>query len=260
MCRYNERMLVLTSPAKSLDFSSKWKSVEASEPEFAADAGELVRILAGMSAKEIGDLMKISPKLSKVNLERFGEWQEMHTSISSKPAILAYVGDIFKQMKPQKYDVSEQMYAQRTIRIVSGLYGLLRAYDLIQPYRLEMKTKLAGEGFEDLYGFWGSKLTERLNTEIAEGGHELVVNLASREYAKAIDLERLNASVVTVEFKDKKDGKYKTVGILAKKARGVMMEYLVQNKIEDENGVVGFVGGGYKLDQRMVDKWVFTRG
>lgn len=248
-------MLILTTSAKTLDFESELPKTLVSTPRFMEMSKRLVKKLRGMTRSEFRRMMGVSEDLARVNMERYRQWR----GSGGRPAILAYKGDIFREMRPEGYGEKEQVYAQESVRIVSGLYGLVRAYDLIEPYRLEMVTKLAVSGHENLYEFWGETLTESINKDIKNGKHKMVFNLASKAYGKVVDFDGVKAPVVTAEFVQKRAGKLENVGILAKKARGMMMEYLITNRIMVRERVEEFAGGGYGLVEKTEDKLVFAR-
>ncbi len=253
-------MLVITSPAKTQDFESDWESVVESECEFLDEASELCAALRKYSVRELTEVLGVSQKLAELNHDRFRDWKKSdHKENVAKPAILAYRGDIYRQLRVDDYSGDLQRFMQARLRIVTGFYGLLRPYDLILPYRLEMKTKLKVGKSKDLYQFWGDKLTKFLEKDVRKTMASCVVNLASGEYYKAIDFAGLSVPVVDVEFRQKRDGKLVNVGILAKKARGQMIEYMMQKKADSLDDLEKFGVDGYRLHSRKDTVMVFVR-
>lgn len=252
-------MLILTSPAKTQDFESSWETqIEPTKPQFLTDASKLIEILQKKSKKKLQGILGVSEKLVEENYERYQNWEKSHKLVNSKPALLAYKGDIYRQFKANGFSKSEQVYAQKSLRIITGLYGILRAYDLIQPYRLEMKTDLETNKESDLYEFWGKKLTNQLNKDIRDQNHKLVLNLASKEYSHSISFKDLKADYVTVEFKQTKNGTTKNYGILSKFARGVMIDWCIKNKVKTLEKLKQFDMNGYRLEQETLHKLLFV--
>lgn len=254
-------MLILTSPAKRLDFESDWaEDVSAtSQPTFLAEANTIARKLAQLSQDQLAKTLSISQSLAELNTHRFQNWQTQPTKNSAKPAILAYQGDVYQQLTPKNYSPAQQTNAQHSLRIISGLYGILKPYDLIQPYRLEMKTKLKVETGSTLVEFWRPKLTTALNTAIANHKHQVVLNLASQEYAAAIDFSSLTAPVITVNFKYQRQGKLKSIGILAKRSRGQMIQFLISRTISDRHQLADFQTLGYQLQAETATSLTFVQ-
>jgi len=245
-------VLIVVSPAKSLDFESSLPTRKHSEPLMLDRAGELVEIMAAKSPEEIGSMMSISGELAEVNWERFQNWQPPFTPKNARPAVLAFNGDVYLGLDA-RHTFSERdfTHAQKTLRILSGLYGVLRPLDLIQPYRLEMGSKLTTTHGRDLYSFWGDQITDALNRDLAASpGSPALVNLASNEYFGAVDPDRLEARVVTPAFLDSKDGgDYKTISFFAKRARGAMAGWIIQNRVKSVRGLRGFDSLGYRFDE-----------
>lgn len=252
-------MLIITSPAKTLDFKSNWNKELAKNGRFIKEAVELVSSLSQLSQKQLQNLFGVSEKIAKLNYERYQAWEEVHNTENSKPAILVYDGDIYKELRRDQYQQPEIKYAQNSLRIISGLYGILRAYDLIQPYRLEMKTKLKTKKAQDLYDFWGTKLTDQLNEDVKLYGSSYLVNLASNEYAKAVDLKKINCDVLEIEFRQKHGGELKNYGILAKKARGMMIDFMIKNKVRTPEELQAFAREGYKYTETKAGKLFFVK-
>lgn len=252
-------MLIITSPAKRMDYESKWESKIITKPLFLKYSSQIASVLKKMDQKKLQKIMQISESIAELNYYRFRFWQKKHDTIGSRPAILTYNGDIFREMTPKTYTLSQQKHAQESVRIISGLYGLVRPYDLIQPYRLEMNVKVSVGKSKDLYTFWSDILTDYINEEIRQAKHKLLLNLASEEYYKAIDMTKIKgAKVLEVLFLKKKNGVDENVGILAKKARGMMIEWIIKNDIREEKDLVRFNTKGYKLKSKTSEKLVFV--
>lgn len=252
-------MLVLTSPAKTLDFTNPFKADITTKPEFLAEASVLVEHLRTLSVSTLQKLMGISEELATLNYQRFQEWSEHHTRANSRPAIVAYQGDIYEQLHEPSYTSSQQQYLQNFLRIISGLYGLLMPYDQIQPYRLEMKTSLQLGIYKNLYEYWGDKLTNHLVETVKKENINYIINLASEEYARAVRFEKLPVSTIQIDFRYIKNGKDTVIGLLAKKARGMMIEYMVQNRVRTPTELEKFSVDGYSLTEKKKDRIVFTK-
>ncbi len=242
-------MLAVISPAKNLDYASPLVTVRYSQPEFLDDAEELIEQLKLLAPEEVGELMKLSKKLSILNANRYQSWRRPMTPADARPAILAFNGDVYVGLDAKSLSETDFSYAQDHLRILSGLYGLLKPLDLMQPYRLEMGTPLVTGRGANLYAFWGDKITQAVNNAVEQQDCSVLVNLASSEYSKSIRLDRLEATVVTPQFKDEKNGRYKTISFFAKKARGMMAAYLIKNRIESPQGLTGFRAAGYRFSE-----------
>ncbi len=257
-------MLIVVSPAKSLDYESPLATKKFSEPEMLDRSEELVSIMATKSPDEISSLMSVSPALGELNFTRFQDWERPFTTENARPALLAFNGDVYTGMDAaNSFSERDFTHAQKTLRILSGLYGVLRPLDLMQPYRLEMGTGLKNPHGRNLYDFWGTRIAEKLNADIAASpGAKVLVNLASNEYFGAVDTGHLDAPTVAPVFLDAKgDGDYKIVSFFAKKARGVMSAWIIQNRISARKALVEFDGMGYSYDadRSTADKPVFIR-
>jgi cytoplasmic iron level regulating protein YaaA (DUF328/UPF0246 family) len=257
---------ILLSPAKTLDFETPTNIKRFSRPEFLSDAERLIQQLRQLSAREISSLMKISDKLGELNASRYQTWQPNFDTTNAKQALLAFQGDVYQGMNVDSYEQPDFDFAQEHLRILSGLYGILRPLDLIQPYRLEMGTKLAHAKLQDLsantlYEFWSDKLTRAINRQVEKLDSKIIVNLASNEYFKAVDATLLKGEIVTPVFKDWKNGKYKIISFYAKKARGMMASYMIENKIKDPQDIKNFAEAGYQFNAELSDdnNLVFTR-
>jgi cytoplasmic iron level regulating protein YaaA (DUF328/UPF0246 family) len=254
-------MLIVISPAKTLDFETAPTTAIHSQPEFVEDSEKLVRKLRTFSRKKLMALMGISKNLAELNYERYLEWEpEFHTG-NSKQAVLAFKGDVYQGLEAETLSEEELEFAQEHLRILSGLYGLLRPLDLIRPYRLEMGTKLPVRRKKDLYDFWGDRLTQKLNAHLAEAGIDTLVNLASNEYFDSLQPAGIDARIITPTFLDQKNGRYKPISFFLKKARGLMTSYIIRNKLTDPEDLRDFDFGGYYFspEHSEGDKWVFLR-
>jgi uncharacterized protein len=254
-------MLVLISPAKTLDFETPSRIKRFSQPDFLADTEKLVKQLRQLSPSEISALMKISNKLGELNADRLGTWQPTFDDTNAKQALLAFQGDVYQGMAVDSFSPEDFDFAQEHLRILSGLYGVLRPLDLIQPYRLEMGTKLAHEKLQDLSANTLYELTQSLNQQLAQLDQKTIINLASNEYFSAVKPKLLQGEVITPVFKDWKNGQYKIISFYAKKARGMMASYIIKNRIQDPEKIKGFAEAGYGYNDELSEakNLVFTR-
>jgi cytoplasmic iron level regulating protein YaaA (DUF328/UPF0246 family) len=252
-------MKLVISPAKSLDFESNLPTTKSSEFCFSAEAQRLNKILKKKSPRSLSKLMSISDNLGQLNYERNQEWSLPFTNENSRQAMYAFNGDVYRGLDAYNINTSKLEKAQDTIRIISGLYGILKPLDLIQPYRLEMGTKLTIGRNKNLYEFWRKKVTQALNEELEEG--ELFLNLASNEYFKAIDTKVLKVPVINISFKEFKNGQYKTIGFFAKFARGLMSRYIIDTNAQTLEDIKGFNYDNYALSDALSSEkeLVFTR-
>lgn len=240
-------MLILSSPAKTLDFEKPYRAKFITQPQFLSEAEKIVATLRRFSPKDLKKLMNVSDAIADLNYTRFQKWVKKHDKGNARPAVVAYQGDIYEQLHEASYTELQQEYLQKSLRIISGLYGLLKPYDLIEPYRLEMGIPIPVRNKSTLYDFWSDKLTEALNDEITKQNAQYVINLASQEYAKAIQLEKLRVPAVNILFLQKKKGKVVNIGLLAKRARGMMIDYLVTHRVNDLKGVTQFKRDSYAV-------------
>jgi cytoplasmic iron level regulating protein YaaA (DUF328/UPF0246 family) len=238
-------MKIVLSPAKSLDYESELPTDKATQPRFLDEAETLNNTLAKKSKDELKALMDISQNLADLNYERYQKFSTPFTKDNARPCIYAFNGSAFKEL--DAYTIDHVDFLQDSLRILSGMYGLLRPLDLMQPYRLEMGTKMQVNGHDRLYDFWDDSLTEALNNEMDDD--ELFVNLASKEYFKSLQPDTLNADVITPKFKDFKNGDLKVIGFYAKKNRGTMTRYLVENEVDSYEGLLGFNGNDYSYSE-----------
>lgn len=254
-------MIAVISPAKSLDMESKSPISTHTDAQLLSRSEELIEICRGLSKADIEGLMKISPKLAELNFERFQEWTPDMASGVVKQAVFSFTGDVYQGLDAGSLPEIALDYLQEHLFILSGLYGLLKPLDLIKAYRLEMGTKLENSNGKNLYAFWGVEITNILNAALAAEGSGILVNLASNEYFKAVKVKELNAEIVTPQFKDYKDGKLKMISFYAKKARGLMLRYIVENKIETVEELKHFDvdGYGYSASLSTEKELVFTR-
>jgi cytoplasmic iron level regulating protein YaaA (DUF328/UPF0246 family) len=241
-------MLFVLSPAKTLDYDTPPATSRHTMPDFIDEAAELVSILKAKSPSDIAELMSLSDSLAALNVARYGSWSPRFTADNSKQAALAFNGDVYEGLDAPSLDEAGLGYLQDHLRILSGLYGVLRPLDWMQPYRLEMGTRLANARGKDLYAFWGDLVTDALNAELAKRDCKVLINLASEEYFKAVRPRRLKAPVITPVFEDWKNGAYKVISFHAKRARGLMMRYAAQHGITDPGNLKGFDREGYAFD------------
>jgi cytoplasmic iron level regulating protein YaaA (DUF328/UPF0246 family) len=220
-------------------------------PDFLDSSNELIKNLRKLSKEEISSLMSLSHKLTELNYDRYKKFSTPFTNDNAKQAGYAFKGDVYDGLEFEKLNTSDVAYASEHLRMLSGLYGMLRPLDLIQPYRLEMSTKLKNKRGKDLYAFWGDKITAKLNEELATQENKTVINLASNEYSKAVKLKSLDAKVITPIFKEYKNGEYKMVMLFAKRARGMMANYIISNRIDNYEELKNFKEGDYKYSPKL---------
>lgn len=254
-------MRIVISPAKTLDFETAPVTDQYSQPDWLDDSQQLIDELRLLSQADVATLMKLSDKLAALNMARFGSWSTPFTTDNAKQALLAFKGDVYTGLDAESFSDQDFDFAQQHLRILSGLYGLLKPLDLIQPYRLEMGTKFANQRGKDLYQFWDNKLTDALNQEFNEQAEPILVNLASNEYFKAVKVKALQARVITPVFKDWKNGQYKIISFYAKKARGLMSAYIIKNQLTEPEQLKGFDLDGYYFSEEHSkgDQWCFLR-
>ncbi len=254
-------MLLVVSPAKNLDYESPVATEQFSQPALLKHSKVLIKKCKTLTPADISSLMGISDKLAGLNAARFGQWSTPFTPENSRQAVLAFNGDVYAGLDAKTFSEADFAFAQQHMRILSGLYGLLKPLDLMQAYRLEMGKKLDNERGSNLYQFWGDIITEHLNAAIAEQGDNILINLASNEYFKAVNKKVLQAEVITPAFKDWKNGQYKMISFFAKKARGLMARYIIENQISDIEKLKAFDVAGYQYSEEFSKgtDWVFTR-
>ena len=254
-------MLFVVSPAKNLDYDSPLATDKYSQPELLDESQILIDRCVQLSPADISSLMGISDKLAGLNAARFGEWSQPFTPDNARPAVLAFNGDVYTGLDAKTLSENDFDFAQQHMRILSGLYGLLKPLDLMQAYRLEMGSKLDNVRGTNLYQFWGNIITDKLNQALIDQGDNILINLASNEYFKAVKKKDLKADVITPAFKDWKNGQYKMISFFAKKARGLMARYIIENKVTNVEQLKKFDSAGYQFDADLSqgNDWVFTR-
>lgn len=254
-------MLLVISPAKNLDYETPATTKQSTTPDFLDQAQLLIEELRGLAPQDVSQLMSISDKLGVLNYDRFQQWSLPFSADNAKQAALAFNGDVYTGLNAESFKADDFKFAQKHLRILSGLYGLLRPLDLMQAYRLEMGTKFENQRGKNLYEFWGDRITLALNQQLQSLNSEVLVNLASNEYFKAVKAKTLNATIVTPVFKDWKGDKYKIISFYAKKARGLMCAYAINHRITNAEQLKGFDVDGYAYNEAMSSEkeWVFTR-
>ncbi|BAP41422.1 putative uncharacterized protein [Pseudomonas sp. StFLB209] len=254
-------MLMVISPAKTLDFETPPTTTRHTLPQYLDHSQQLITQLRELTPPQIAELMHLSDKLAGLNAARFGSWNPDFNLANAKQALLAFKGDVYTGLAAETLNEAGLDYAQQHLRMLSGLYGLLRPLDLMQPYRLEMGTRLANARGKDLYAFWGIRISEWLNQALADQGDDLLLNLASTEYFSAVKRSALQARVIDTEFKDFKNGQYKIISFYAKKARGMMSRFVIDERIQSPEALQGFDVQGYyySAEQSTANKLVFLR-
>ena len=253
-------MLIIISPAKTLDITSEITTKISSEPEFLKQTEQLISVLKKKSAKAISKLMNISHNLGQLNYERFQQWDGANAK-DSRQAVFMFNGDVYTGLKINEFSEDGLLYTQNHLRILSGLYGILKPLDTIQPYRLEMGSKLTVGRKKNLYEFWGKQLTDSLNDSISTQGDDVLINLASNEYFNVIDKSKLKAKIITPVFKDFSNGEYKVISFFAKKARGMMSRFILQNRVYEVEQLKLFEEDGYFYNDKLSKngQLLFTR-
>ncbi|HIF9081272.1 TPA: peroxide stress protein YaaA [Photobacterium damselae] len=238
-------MLIVVSPAKTLDYESPLVTEQYTLPELTEHSQQLIEVCRELTPMDIARLMKVSDKIAGLNAARFAEWVPTFTPENARPAMFAFKGDVYTGLAAETMTAKQIAYAQQHFRMLSGLYGLLRPLDLMQPYRLEMGTKLENPRGANLYQFWGNIITDKVNLALAEQGDDNLVNLASNEYFKSVKPKQVKGTIVTPVFKDAKKGQYKVISFYAKKARGLMARYIIDNQIDSIEKLKEFDAAGY---------------
>ena len=254
-------MLMIISPAKTLDYEHPSPTPEFTMPDLLERSQQLINLLQEKDSFEIAEFMKISMKLADLNSARFRAWHTPFTTVNAKQALFAFKGDVYTGLNADTLDKESTAFAQKHLRILSGLYGLLRPLDLMQAYRLEMGTKLINKHGNNLYDFWGSLITEKLNQAVNEQGDNTLINLASNEYFKAVKPNLLDAELITPQFKEKRGESYKIISFSAKKARGLMCRYIIDNQIDKPEAIKAFNLEDYSYNPMLSEgnQWVFSR-
>jgi cytoplasmic iron level regulating protein YaaA (DUF328/UPF0246 family) len=254
-------MLMVISPAKDLDYQSPLSVTAFTQPALLDQSLELMPYCRTLTPAQLSSLMHISDKLAGLNAARFAQWSTPFTPDNARQALFAFNGDVYQGLQASSLKQKELDYAQQHLRILSGLYGVLRPLDLMQPYRLEMGTSLENGRGKNLYQFWGDRISTELNQQLEQLNSGMLLNLASQEYFKAVDKKALKAKVLNVEFKDFKNGQYKIISFFAKKARGLMARYVIEQQIDQVEGLKQFNSAGYQFSstESKADTLVFTR-
>ena len=253
-------MLAILSPAKTLDYETPLKTKLNSQPIYGRESNQLIKTLRTFEPFEVASLMKISDKLADLNHKRYVEWRNKPAESKTRPAALAFKGDVYQGLEAESFNDNDLKFAQRHLRILSGLYGLLRPLDVIQPYRLEMGTKLKTSKGQNLYDYWGTKLTDGLNEALKESKEGTLVNLASNEYFGAVQPELLEGSLLNIGFKEKRNGQLKFVSFSAKKARGLMANFIIKERVKKPDDLKSFDLEKYRFNAKMSSEleWTFS--
>ena len=244
-------MIILISPAKKLDFDTLPTTKKFTQPRFLDDSQVLIDQLKHFAPHELSSMMKLSDKLAVLNAGRYDAWKTPFNIKNAKQSVLAFKGDVYEGMEAETLDQDGLDFAQHHLRILSGLYGILRPLDLMQAYRLEMGSKLKNKRGKNLYEFWGDSITQQINKDLATSGNDLVINLASNEYFKSVKKKELNGELITPAFKDWKNGEYKMISFFAKKARGMMTRFIIDNRIDIPKELLGFNRADYKYNEHL---------
>lgn len=254
-------MLMLLSPAKTLDYQTEVSTHEYTQPQYLDEAEILVRQLQGLSPNQLAQLMKLSDKLAALNLARYASWSRPFTPDNTRQAILAFKGDVYIGLQAEDFSPEHFEFAQQHLRILSGLYGILRPLDLMQAYRLEMGTPLTRLLGKDLYAFWGERITQWINEELEAQNEPFLLNLASNEYFKVIKRSLVRAQIIDTEFRDQKDGQYKIISLYAKRARGLMARYVIEHQLTHPDDLCSFDSEGYYYSAKhsSTERMVFLR-
>jgi len=254
-------MLAILSPAKTLDYETPLKTKLNSQPIYGRESNQLIKTLRTFEPFEVASLMKISDKLADLNHKRYVEWRNKPAESKTRPAALAFKGDVYQGLEAESFNDNDLKFAQRHLRILSGLYGLLRPLDVIQPYRLEMGTKLKTSKGQNLYDYWGTKLTTGLNEALKESKERTLVNLASNEYFGAVQPKLLEGSLLNIGFKEKRNGQLKFVSFSAKKARGLMAKFIIKERLKNPDDLKNFDLEDYKFNKKLSSEldWTFSR-
>ncbi len=254
-------MLIVVSPAKTLDYESALPTTDFSKPDFLKQSQLLINRLKDFSALDLSELMHISTKIADLNVERNHQWKTPFTAKNARPAVFAFKGDVYTGLDAYTMTDKNLAFAQQHFRMLSGLYGLLRPLDLMQPYRLEMGSKLDTSFGKNLYEFWDMQITDAINKQLKAINSDTLINLASNEYFKAVKPKKIKGTIITPVFKDYKNGEYKMIGFYAKKARGLMSRYIIDHELTDIEDIKNFDREGYEFKPALSEgnNWVFTR-
>lgn len=253
--------MFILSPSKGQDFDSPFSEKGVTIPQFLDQSQQLIDLLKKYTVQELQDLMQVSEKIARLNVDRYRSFSQPFTTVNAKPALFAFTGDVYRGIAFDRYSQEELDFAQEHLRILSGLYGCLRPLDLIQPYRLEMKTRLATPQGTNLYAFWGTTLAQAINKSAAHADSPFLFNLASTEYAKAVDRKVLEVPVIDILFQEQKDDQLRTIAVFAKRARGLMADHMIRNRATQPEEVKAFNREGYSFAPQLSteQRFVFTR-
>jgi len=254
-------MLIVISPAKTLDYETQAVTKKHSTPDYLSHSQQLINRVRQYSELDIAEIMNVSLKIAALNFERFEKWHVPFTAKNAKPAVLAFKGEVYTGLQAETLSAADFTFAQKHLRILSGLYGLLKPLDLMQAYRLEMGRKIENDRGKNLYEFWGDIITDGLNQQLKKNRSDKLINLASTEYFKSVRPKKLDADIITPTFKDYKNGEYKMLGVYAKRARGTLSRFIIQNKLKDVEHIKDFAEDGYQYNASLStnNEWVFTR-
>ena len=254
-------MLIVVSPAKTLDFETRLPTRKFSQPLLLDRSQELIALMRNYTSADLSKLMSVSEKIANLNVQRFADWNQPFTRENARPAMFAFKGDVYEGLQAYEMKAKDIDFAQKHLRILSGLYGLLRPLDLMQAYRLEMGTRLRNDAGKNLYEFWGNTITDKLNTDLEKQRDRTLINLASKEYFRSIQKKALNARIITPHFKDWRNGEYKMIGFFAKKARGLMSRYIIDQRVVEPENIKHFSIAGYTFnkEQSSDNDWIFLR-
>lgn len=254
-------MLIVVSPAKTLDYETPPKTKIHTVPDFLKESQKLIKRLREFAPQDISELMNVSSNIADLNFDRYKSWSINFSEKNAKQALLAFKGDVYTGLDAETFSAKDFKFAQQHLRMLSGLYGLLRPLDLMKPYRLEMGTRLSTERGKNLYEFWGSEITQALNQQLKKIKSDYLINLASNEYFKSVKPKELNAEIITPAFKDYKAGQYKMIGVYAKKARGSLSRFIIQNQLTDPEDIKDYAVDGYRYNESLSkgNTWVFSR-
>lgn len=255
-------MLIILSPAKKLDYETPPTTGRHTRPVFLEHSQLLIETLRRYSVLDLAELMKLSINLAELNFERYRTWSPEFTEHNARPCLFAFKGDVYTGLDAGSLDQEALAFAQSHLRILSGLYGLLRPLDLMLPYRLEMGTRLPNARGKNLYAFWGEIITDAVNRQLEAQGDDLLINLASNEYFKSIKPRQVRGRIITPQFKERKGDDYRIIGIHAKRARGLLSRHIIENRLRDPEALKEFSREGYRFNEALSqgDQWVFTRG
>ncbi len=254
-------MLITLSPAKTLDFEPQSIVSDFTIPELLKESRQIIKEMRTFDAEGLEELMGVSSEIAETNVKRFKQWKTPFNADNAKQAVLAFKGQVYDGLKAWEMPQQDLQTSQNYLRILSGLYGILRPLDLMQAYRLEMGTRVGIAGSKNLYDFWGDKITDQLNLALSDLGYDTLINLASNEYFKAVKKKNLQARIITPNFREERDGGFKMITFYAKVARGLMTRFIIENKLEDPEMIKTFDVEGYRFNPDLSDdaNWIFTR-